>query len=132
MKTSLLCPWVRQVHAYLRAGEEKWGKPFGMTYEELREQLGLPPFSDDDARGVLKRVAGQGWIRGVREPAHTGRKGGSQVRVRYFAVADLPAASRSRVKRDSYFDGLVRASSVFELAQIVGAQSAELAAGGSA
>jgi hypothetical protein len=124
MKTSLLCPWVRQAHAYLRAGEEKWGKPFGMTYEELRDQVGRPPFTDEDARGLLARVAGQGWIKGVREPAPTSRKGGSQVRVRYFVVRDLPAAPPTRVKRESYFDGLVRASSVFELAQIVGKDAA--------
>lgn len=125
MTASLKCGWAREVHDYLRTSEAKWGKPFGMTFEELAAQVGAPPFEDRMGRDLLARMADRGWLRGVREPAHTGRKGGSQVRVRYFAAADMPSEGPAASKRQSYFDGLVRASSVFELGRIAGARAGE-------
>lgn len=123
MKAALQGPWACAVHAALRAGEAKWGQPFGMTFDELCVQIGPPPFDAAAARGLLARMVERGWLRPVREPAHTGRKGGSQVRVRFFVAADMPL-ERAAPKAGSYFDGLVRAASVFELAQIVGQQAA--------
>lgn len=129
MKAARQGPWARAVHAALRAGEAKWGKPFGMTLEELCVQLGPPPFDAEAARGMLARMVECGWLRGVRESAQTGRKGGSQVRVRFFAAADMPP-EKAAPKQGSYFDGLVRACSVFELAQVLGGQAGQSAGGG--
>ncbi|MEJ1936538.1 hypothetical protein WDZ92_40620, partial [Nostoc sp. NIES-2111] len=91
--------------------EAKWGAPFGMTYEEMCEQVGGPPFDDQAARSLLARVAGLGYLRGVRESAKVNRKGGSQIRVRYYPVGEIPAEPRPRQRQESYFDGLVRANS---------------------
>lgn len=120
MKTSVYCPWMRLAHAYLREAEAKWGEPFGMTYEELCAQLGEPPFDDEAARSLLARTASLGYLRGVRERAPVTRKSGSNVRVRYYPVGEIPADPKKRVRQESYFDGLVRATSVFDLARVMG------------
>lgn len=119
----LLCQWARAVHACIKAGEAKWGKPYGMTIEELEAALGPAPFDRRVAGELLRRMASKGWLEGRREPATVSVYGGSQVRVRYFVRYDMPTERRAP-RNSSYFDGLVRVSSVFELGRALARQGA--------
>ncbi|MDR7331746.1 hypothetical protein [Roseateles asaccharophilus] len=118
MRGSALNDWTRAVHAHCRSLTAQAGRPVGVTVEEALAACGAPPALQGCPSRILQRAAVRGWFTGEREIAE-GRWRGCKVRVRYYAAAALPPAA-PRPEPASYFDGLVRASSVFELARIVG------------
>lgn len=112
--------WAREVHIFCTQQTVALGKPFGMTVTEAVDRFGQPPKGSNAPRRLLEHAATKGFFTSVKEQHVTGARG-CWFRARYFAVGATPdpIPQPRPVKRrgQSYFDGVQRAVSIFDLAK---------------
>lgn len=90
--------WTNAVHKHcLAAG-------IGITPAEAEAQFGTPP-SNNGVDSILAAAARSGWFR--REAS------------RYYAVDRSPPPAKRPDNRSSYFTGMVRCRSIFELGEML-------------
>lgn len=106
-----LSKWATAVHQHcLKTGA-------GITPPEAIKQFGNPP-STSSAGSILNSALSSGWFR-REEWTETGAGGGLVKRTRYFALdkkAPAKTGGNGSVVR-SYFTGMKRCRSVFELGE---------------
>lgn len=104
-----LTRWCAAVHAECLASGR------GMTAHEAITQFGNPS-SARSAGTTLNCAVAEGWFRKVEEAEAVGPD--RIKRQRYFALDKVPVArGRPVVERTSFFDGMRRVRSVFELGE---------------
>lgn len=115
--------WARSVHLHCTRQTAEQGRDVGLTVAEAEALFGPPPPGSNPARRLLEHAATKGFFRSVKEPHRTGKRG-CWFRARYFAIGPEPEAIPERKaderRSNGYFDGVVRATSIFDLAGQLG------------
>lgn len=103
-----LSKWTQAVHDHCRINK------CGLTPPETIRLFGNPP-SISSASALLNSAMSSGWFR--REEWQEEGRSAKVYKSRYFALDKQPVAARPAKVRQSYFDGITRCRSVFELGE---------------
>lgn len=117
--TRRLNDWTRQVHLHCARQTAELGHDVGLTVAEAEALFGPPPPESNTARRLLEHAATKGFFRSEKERHRDGKRG-RWFRARYYAVGPEPepllALKPAERTSNSYFDGVTRATSIFDLA----------------
>jgi hypothetical protein len=111
--------WLHAIHSHCAATKtEDNPDGEGFTVEEAVARFG-DPVSRSTPRNILRLAALDGHFRSVRIRVPLPSVRGRWFKAKYFAVGETPPLKREPVARrhKSQFDGIKKASSIFDLAQ---------------
>ena len=106
--SSVLSKWTQAVYDHCRLNQ------CGVTPKEAIAMFGNPP-SRSSSASILCSAMANGWFR--REEWLEEGATAMVYRSRYWAIDKQPAAVRPVNRTKSYFDGITRCRSVFELGE---------------